>query len=69
MSNEPTTFLATFKPIQSAVRLDGQGDGGEMVLTFDRSQMAAVLEAWALYGGRVMRVTCEGPGMVSGRKQ
>ena len=36
MGTDPVTFLATFKPIQSAVRLDGQGDGGELVLTFDR---------------------------------
>ena len=35
MGTDPVTFLATFKPIQSAVRLDGQGDGGELVLTFD----------------------------------
>ena len=59
MGTDPVTFLATFKPIQSAVRLDGQGDGGELVLTFDRSQMAEVLRAWAEYAGKVMRVTCE----------
>jgi len=42
--------VAQFKPSASAVRLDGRGDGGEMVLVFDRTQVAAVLEAWARYG-------------------
>ena len=59
MGTDPVTFLATFKPIQSAVRLDGQGDGGELVLTFDKKQMAEVLRAWALYAGKLMQVTCE----------
>jgi hypothetical protein len=56
--------VASFKPIASAVRLDGRGDGGEMVLAFDRSQMAAVLEAWAMYADAAFVIAFDPPGDV-----
>ncbi len=54
------TFAASFKPTATAVKFDGQGDGGEIVLQFDRSQVAAVLGAWAEFAGKVMAVSIEG---------
>jgi hypothetical protein len=41
------------------LEVDGRGDGGEMVLVFDRQQVAAVLEAWAEYGEVPFTLTFE----------
>ena len=54
---EHIELVAYFKPVASAVRLDGEGDGGEMVLTFDRSQVANAVAAWAQYSGKAFVLT------------
>lgn len=50
-SNGRIEFLAAFKPVQSAFQLDGDGDGGQLTLVFDRSQVMLATQAWAAYSG------------------
>lgn len=50
------TFVASLPPIQSAVKLDGMGDGARIQLDVDRSGMDAVLRLASEYGGRTFRV-------------
>ena len=47
-----TEFIASFPPIQSAVKIDGQGDGARVQLDVPRSHIAGLLEAWAEYAGK-----------------
>lgn len=51
------TLLASFKPVPSAFQLDGEGDGGQMTLIFDRSQVLDATQAWALYSGEGFRLS------------
>lgn len=52
------TFLASLPPIQSAISLDGQGDGARCKLDVPRSDIEAVLKLQGL-AGQVFRVTVE----------
>lgn len=56
--NEPIEFTASLPPIQSAISLDGNGDGGRVKLDVPRSDVAALLrlQAWA---GCALRVRIE----------
>lgn len=49
---EALRILASFKPVPSAFQLDGEGDGGQMTLVFDASQVLPATQAWATYAGR-----------------
>jgi len=51
------TVLASLKPVPSAFQLDGEGDGGQMTLVFDRSQVLMATQAWATFAGESFRVT------------
>jgi hypothetical protein len=53
------TFLASLPPIQSAITLDGQGDGARVKLDIPRSDVdaALLLQAWG--AGKPLRVTVE----------
>ena len=48
MSDRAVTLLVSLAPGSTAFRLDGAGDGGRMVLDFDRSQLAKAIEVYAL---------------------
>ncbi len=52
-------FLATLPCIKSAILLDGNGDGGQVKLEVDRSQVGALLLLQQEYAGKVFRVTIE----------
>ncbi len=56
---EPIHFLATLPCIKSAILLDGNGDGGQVKLEVDRSQVGALLLLQQEYAGTVFRVTIE----------
>ena len=56
---EPVRFLASLPPIKSALLLDGSGDGGQVKLEVDRSQVGALLLIQQYYSGCVFRVTIE----------
>lgn len=55
-AQESITFLASLPPIQSAISLDGQGDGARVKLDIPRSHVEAalVLQSWS---ERVLEVT------------
>jgi len=46
---EPIVFYASLPPLQSAISLDGRGDGGRVKLDVPRSDVQALLllQAWA----------------------
>jgi hypothetical protein len=46
-------FIATLPPIQSAIMLDGQGDGGRIKLDIPRQDVNAILELQKLSGKRL----------------
>jgi len=52
-----TEFIASFPPIQSAVKIDGNGDGARVQLDVPRSHVAGLLSAWAQYAGEVFVVS------------
>ena len=61
-----TTVLMAFKPIQGAFQLDGEGDGGQMTLVFDRSEVGAATAVWARFAGKAFEVTFERGGPMRG---
>lgn len=56
-SSTTVTVLASLKPVPSAFQLDGEGDGGQMTIVFDRSQVLMATQAWATFAGEAFRVT------------
>jgi hypothetical protein len=52
------SFTASLPPIQSAINLDGQGDGARIKLDVPRSDIAAVLRLQQC-AGQSFRVTIE----------
>jgi len=55
---EKITFIASLPPIQSAINLDGQGDGARIKLDVPRSDIEAILKLQGL-SGESFRVTIE----------
>jgi len=55
---EKITFIASLPPIQSAINLDGQGDGARIKLDIPRSDVEAILKLQGL-AGTSFRVTIE----------
>lgn len=55
---EKITFIASLPPIQSAILLDGQGDGARIKLDIPRSDIEAILKLQEL-AGTSFRVTIE----------
>ncbi len=55
---EKITFIASLPPIQSAILLDGQGDGARIKLDIPRSDIKAILKLQEL-AGESFKVTIE----------
>jgi len=55
---EKITFIASLPPIQSAINLDGQGDGARIKLDIPRSDVEAILKLQGL-AGMCFKVTIE----------
>lgn len=55
MADEPIVFMASFPPIQSAIKIDGQG-GARIQLDIPESEMGNFIGAM-MWRGRVIRVT------------
>lgn len=55
---EKITFIASLPPIQSAINLDGQGDGARIKLDIPRSDIEAILKLQGL-AGESFKVTIE----------
>lgn len=58
------TLTVRLAPMTTAFRLDGEGDGGRLVLDFSRDEVAAALAVYALLAPtpgeeRLARVTVE----------
>lgn len=51
-------FLASLPPIQSAISLDGQGDGARVKLDVSRQYVEQVIELQRL-AGKVLRIEVE----------
>jgi hypothetical protein len=56
--SEKIQFNASLPPIQSAINLDGMGDGARIKLDIPRTDIPAVLELQGL-SGMVFKVTIE----------
>lgn len=62
MDNKPESedhtieFVASLPCIKSAILLDGQGDGGQVKLELDRTQVGALLLLQQWYSGETFRV-------------
>lgn len=52
-------FIASLPPIQSAISLDGHGDGGRVKLDVPASDAGALLLLQHNYTGKAFRVTIE----------
>ncbi len=55
-ADDMLTFVASLPPIQSAVKVDGMGDGARIQLDVPRSDIDAVLTLAREFGGRTFRV-------------
>jgi len=55
---EKIEFIASLPPIQSAIQLDGQGDGGRIKLDISRQDSEALLKLQKL-AGKQLKVTIE----------
>ena len=55
---EKITFIASLPPIQSAINLDGQGDGARIKLDIPRSDIQAILKLQG-FAGTCFKVTIE----------
>ena len=53
------TFTASLPPIQSAISLDGMGDGARIKLDVPATDVGTVLLLQAYYAGKAFRVTVE----------
>ena len=51
-------FIASLPPIQSAINIDGQGDGARIKLDIPASEMISIIKLQAMTG-RVFKVTIE----------
>ena len=51
-------FIASLPPIQSAINIDGQGDGARIKLDIPASEMKQVIELQKLKG-KIFKVTIE----------
>ena len=51
-------FIASLPPIQSAINIDGQGDGARIKLDIPASEMKQVIELQKLTG-KIFKVTIE----------
>lgn len=58
MSQEKTTFLASFPPIQTAIKVHGSGDGMRIQLDIPESEMAEALKL-LMWRESVLKVTVE----------
>lgn len=56
MEDKTIEFIATLPAIKSAVLLDGSGDGGQVKLELDRTQVGALLLLQQWYAGETFRV-------------
>jgi hypothetical protein len=56
---EAITFVASLPPIQSAITLDGMGDGARIKLDIPRSDVGAALLLQHHGAGRALKVTIE----------
>lgn len=54
--DQPMTFRASIPPIQSAVRLDGGGDGMRLQLDIPATDVEAALDLWRAMAGQSFRV-------------
>ena len=52
-------FMASLPPIQSAISLDGLGDGARIKLDVPASDVQAVLLLQAFYAGKAFKITIE----------
>ena len=52
-------FVASLPPIQSAISLDGRGDGGRVKLDIPASDVGALLLLQHHYADRMFKVTIE----------
>lgn len=55
---EPVTFLATIRPIQSALSVSGNNDGARLVLDIPETELPAIARL-LLLRGVVLKVTVE----------
>ncbi len=53
---EAIEFVASLPSIKSAILLDGQGDGGQVKLEVDRSNVGALVLLQQWYAGQVFKV-------------
>ena len=56
---EAIEFVASLPSIKSAILLDGQGDGGQVKLEVDRSNVGALVLLQQWYAGCTFRVRVE----------
>ena len=61
MDDPPGTiaFIASLAPLQSAITLDGQGDGARIKLDVPATDVGAVLLLQRFFTGTAFRVTIE----------
>ena len=57
---ERIQFVASLPPIQSAISLDGMGDGARVKLDVPATDVPAVLLLQAYYAGKAFKVTVDG---------
>ncbi len=68
--SEAINFIASLPPIQSAISIDGRGEGARIKLDIPATEVGAVLLLQHYYSGRAFRVTItpdeyENVGMIS----
>ncbi|RLC33226.1 MAG: hypothetical protein DRZ76_04565 [Candidatus Nealsonbacteria bacterium] len=51
-------FIASLPPIQSAIKLDGNGDGGRIQLDVPRNNVEALIKLQGL-AGKILKVVVE----------
>lgn len=56
MTDEPVTFLATIRPIQSALSISGNNEGARLTLDIPETELPAIARL-LLLRGVVLRVT------------
>lgn len=58
MGEEPIEFLAAFPDIQSAIKVNGGGNGARIALDIPETELPAIARL-LLMRGRVLRITVE----------
>ena len=56
-------FIASLPPIQSAIKLDGMGDGGRVMFDVPRSDVMSLM-ALQTMAGMVLKITVEAKGEI-----